>query len=236
MNSLRILAFSSSRAGGGAYLESAAPVIRQFLGTAPLQIAFIPFAAIDDYAGYGNRVAKALAGMPHQLHVAYPHNAAALVQQCDVVMIGGGNTFKLLHDLYRYELVEPIISKVRNGAPYISWSAGSNLTGLSIRTTNDMPIVQPPSFAAFQFFPFQINPHYYNELRPDFHGETRDQRLEEFVKVAPGIPVVCLPEGTWLQAASGSCIFEGSQPGVIMVNENDSIIRKILNPGEVLIT
>ncbi len=235
MSLLRILAFSSSRVGGGTYLETAALVIRQFLGDIPLQIAFIPFAAVDDYAGYGNRVAEGLAGMPHQLHVAYPHNAAGLIQQCDVVMMGGGNTFKLLHDLYRYELVEPIIAKVQTGTPYISWSAGTNLTGLSIRTTNDMPILQPQSFTAFGFFPFQINPHYYNEVRPDFHGETRDQRLEEFVKVAPEIPVVCLPEGTWLQAEGGNCIFEGRQPGMIMIGENGNVIRRVLNQGKVFL-
>lgn len=235
MNLLRILAFSSSRAGGGTYLETAAPVIRQFLGDAPLQIAFIPFAAVDDYAGYGKRVMEGLAGMPHQLQVAYPNNAAALIEQCNVVMIGGGNTFKLLHDLYHYELVKIIITKVQNGAPYISWSAGTNLTGLSIRTTNDMPILQPQSFTAFQFFPFQINPHYYNEVREDFHGETRDQRLEEFVKVNPDIPVVCLPEGTWLQAEEGNCIFEGRQQGIIMSSENGTIVRNVLNRGQVSI-
>lgn len=234
MSLIRILAFSSSRVGDGSYLETAAPVIRHFLGITPLQIAFIPFAAVDDYAGYGKRVTEGLAGMPHQLHIAYPHHAAALIEQCDVVMIGGGNTFKLLHDLYKYNLVELIKTKVHGGMPYISWSAGTNLTGLSICTTNDMPILQPQSFTAFGFFPFQINPHYYNEVKNDFHGETRDQRLEEFVKVNPGIPVVCLPEGTWLQAESGSCLFKGGQPGMMMISENDSVVRNILNRGQVL--
>lgn len=235
MNSFRILAFSSSRAGGGAYLEMAAPVIRAFLGTTPLQIAFIPFAAVDDYAGYGKTVVEGLglAGMAHQLHVAYPHNAAALIEQCDVVLVGGGNTFKLLHDLYHHDLVESIKAKVQKGTPYISWSAGTNLTGLSIRTTNDMPILQPQSFNAFGFFPFQINPHYFNEVRENFHGETRDQRLDEFVKVNSGIPVVCLPEGTWLQAEGGSCHFEGGQPGMIMKSENGNVTRNVLYRGRV---
>jgi dipeptidase E len=231
--SFRILAFSSSRAGGGKYLGTVAPVTQQFLGSARLQIAFIPFASVGDYDDYGKSVAEGLANMPHQLHVAYPQHAAALIEQCDVVMIGGGNTFKLLHDLYEYNLVELIKTKVQAGIPYIGWSAGSNLTGLSIRTTNDMPILQPPSFTAFGFFPFQINPHYHNEVRTDFHGETRDQRLAEFVMVNPSIPVVCLPEGTWLQAESGKCNFNGNQPGVIMTNENGKVVRAILNSGEV---
>ena len=234
MNPVRILAFSSSRVGGGAYLENVTPVIQQFLGEAPLQIAFIPFAAIDNYDGYGKSVEEALAGMPYQLQVAHPHNATAVIDTCDVVMIGGGNTFKLLHDLYHYHLIEPIRHKVQQGMPYIGWSAGSNLTGLSIRTTNDMPILQPQRFDAFRFFPFQINPHYYNEIRPDFHGETRDQRLEEFVKLNPGIPVVCLPEGTWLQAEGNDCTFDGKQTGMIMTNENGQLIRKVLNQGKVI--
>lgn len=231
-SSIRILAFSSSRVGGGAYLEKAAPVIRQFLGDASLQIAFIPFASVDEYAAYGKKVEEGLAGLPYHLQVVEPHNATALVEQCDVVMIGGGNTFKLLHDLYENGLVKLIREKVQNGTPYIGWSAGSNLTGLSIRTTNDMPIVQPQSFEAFGFFPFQINPHYFNETRADFHGETRDQRLEEFTKMNPAVPVVCLPEGTWLMADKGECLYEGGQPGVMMMNKEGQLIKKPLLPGE----
>lgn len=231
MNHFRILAFSSSRAGGGAYLEKAAPVIKDFLGTTSLQIAFIPFAAIDDYDGYGQKVAEGLGSLPHILHIVHPENAVSLVENCDVIMVGGGNTFKLLHDLYAYNLVELIKTKVQNGTPYIGWSAGSNLAGLSIRTTNDMPVIEPKSFAAFSFFPFQINPHYYNEVRENFHGETRDQRLEEFVKLNHNIPVVCLPEGTYLKVDSGECTFEGEQTGVIMQYENGSLIKRELLPG-----
>lgn len=233
-SSLRILAFSSSRVGGGGYLQAAAPVIRQFLGDAPLHIAFVPFASVDDYADYGKKVAEGLAGLPYQLQMVHPHNATALIEQCDVVMIGGGNTFKLLHDLYENNLVELVKEKVQNGMPYIGWSAGSNLTGLSIRTTNDMPIIQPQSFEAFSFFPFQINPHYFNETSTDFHGETRDQRLEEFTKINPDVSIVCLPEGTWLRAEKGECKYEGKLPGVVMVNKDNNIEKRPLQPGEIL--
>jgi dipeptidase E len=233
MNPLfRVLAFSSSRAGGGAYLQNAAPAIRQLLGDAPLQIAFIPFAAIDDYEGYGRRVEEGLGAMPHTLHVAHPRNVVSLVENCDAVMIGGGNTFKLLHHLYEYKLLERIKTKVQGGTPYIGWSAGSNLTGPTIRTTNDMPILQPPSFDAFHFFPFQINPHYYIEVRENFHGETRDQRLEEFVRINRDTPVVCLPEGTWLQAEDGECRYQGELPGVIIAFENGHVTKRSLLPGE----
>jgi dipeptidase E len=129
-------------------------------------------------------------------------------------------------------LVELIKEKVQSGTPYIGWSAGSNLTGLSIRTTNDMPIVQLQSFEAFGFLPFQINPHYFNETRAGFHGETRDQRLEEFTKINPGISIVCLPEGTWLWAENGECKYEGGQPGIVMVNQNGQLVKKPLLPDE----
>jgi dipeptidase E len=231
MNSLRILAFSSSRSGGGAYLEKVAPVIKDFLGTLPLQIAFIPFAAITDYDGYGTKVVEGLGDVPYTLHVIHPENATSLVESCDVIMVGGGNTFKLLHNLYEYNLVELIQSKVKAGTPYIGWSAGSNLTGLSIRTTNDMPIIEPKSFTAFRFLPFQINPHYFNEVKENFHGETRDMRLEEFIQLNPNIPVVCLPEGTWLKMDKGELMYEGPQTGVILRHTNGQTTRQILEQG-----
>lgn len=182
----KILAFSSSRVGGGAYLEVAVPVLQKFLGKKPLTIAFIPFASVDGYDEYAAKVKEGLPALPHTIALIDESNAKEVIADCDAVMIGGGNTFKLLHDLYRLDLMETIRQKVQSGTPYISWSAGSNLMGPTICTTNDMPIVQPKSFAAFGFFPFQLNPHYHNIVQEGFHGETRDQRLEEFLKMNPG--------------------------------------------------
>ncbi|HUC82503.1 MAG TPA: dipeptidase PepE, partial [Flavisolibacter sp.] len=139
-------------------------------------------------------------------------------------------------DLYKAGVVELIKQKVQSGTPYIGWSAGSNLTGPTICTTNDMPIVQPESFASFGFFPFQLNPHYHNIVMEGFHGETRDQRLEEFLKLNGEKQVVCLPEGTALQAKDGVTTFLGEAAGVLMYNENGRMEKKEIVPGTSLET
>lgn len=230
----KILAFSSSRVGDGAYLANALPVINQFLGEKPLRIAFVPFASVDGYSAYVTKVRKGLAALPHTLELADEAAAKERIDDCDVVMVGGGNTFKLLHDLYALNLVEAIEQKVQNGTPYIGWSAGSNLAGPTICTTNDMPIVQPQSFAAFGFFPFQINPHYHNFVQEGFHGETRDQRLEEYLKMNSGKKIMALPEGTYLLLQKNQLLFDGSAQAVLMTREDGQTIHQIIHPQTVV--
>lgn len=234
MKGIRILAFSSSRVGGGAYLETAAPVMKEFLGTTSSTIAFIPFASVDNHEAYANNVREGLPALVHNIKLVTPGNAKTTIEQCDAVMVGGGNTFKLLHDLYAYDLVEIIRAKVQSGTPYIGWSAGSNLCGPTLCTTNDMPIVQPKSFEAFGFFPFQINPHYYNLVTKGFHGETRDQRLEEFLKLNEGTSIVCLPEGTWLRLQNNELLFDGAAQGTVMTREEGQTIHRLVHPGTIM--
>lgn len=212
---MRVLALSSSKAGNSEYLAPALPMIRDFLGPSSLKIAFIPFAGMTPgYTEYHSKVREALEHLNHEIFLVEHRGGKKIIGTADAVMVGGGNTFKLLHDLYETGLLSLIEKKVRKGMPYVGWSAGSNVCGPGIYTTNDMPIIEPKSFKSFEFFPFQLNPHYLNETVDGFHGETRDQRLEEFVRLNPGVPVVGIPEGTALIADGGNIIFRGAKAGI----------------------
>jgi dipeptidase E len=229
---MNILALSSSRVGNGGYLENAVPHIRKFLGKNQGTVAFIPFAAVNkDYENYGNRLREALSALKVQIKLVTGNNAASLLKEADCIFVGGGNTFKLLHDIYEFNLLDIIRNRVEEGCSYIGWSAGSNIVGRTIGTTNDMPIIQPESFSALNFLPFQINPHYLNQTSEGFHGETRDQRLEEYVLLNPGVPVVALPEGTALHLQEKKLLFIGETDGVIFQSKRGMVERKLLQPG-----
>lgn len=223
MSSNKILAISSSRVGNSGYLETVVPQIESFLGSKPTKIAFLPFASAEyNYEDYGLRIKKAFNNLPYSIETVLPENAKDLISKSNVLMTGGGNTFKLLHDIYQFDIFETIRKKVNSGTPYVGWSAGANITGLTIGTTNDMPIIQPQSFNALGFFPFQINPHYVNQKKKGFNGETRDERLKEFMIVNPGISVVCLPEGAAIQLSKNHLKFLGNEPGILFHQKDNS--------------
>jgi len=144
-------------------------------------------------------------------------DAVAAVGDAEAIAVGGGNTFHLLSQLYETGLLEAIRARALEGTPYMGWSAGSNVACRSIRTTNDMPIVEPPSFTALDLVPFQINPHYTEAQLPNHGGETRADRIGEFVEANPGVHVVGLPEGCILHLEDGELQLIGERPAKVFL-------------------
>ncbi len=208
-----LLLLSNSTSPGRPYLAHARDWIAEVVGDAR-RVAFVPYAAVTfDSDAYVERVRVALDGLG--LEVVGVHasaDPADVVAGADAVFVGGGNTFHLLREVYRHGLIDAIRRRVGEGAPYVGWSAGSNLAGPTVRTTNDMPIVEPPSLDALGLVPVQINPHYTDAHPAGHQGETRAQRLAEFVAANPGRPVVGLPEGTAIRIADGRATLLGDGP------------------------
>ncbi|HEV3468259.1 MAG TPA: dipeptidase PepE [Pyrinomonadaceae bacterium] len=188
--------------------------VRDFLGAGARRVLFVPFAAVDKtYDGYEAKVRAALSPMGYEVESVHrAGDPRAAVARADAFAVGGGNTFHLLREMYEAGVVEAIRGRAERGAPYVGWSAGSNVACPTIRTTNDMPIVEPPTFGALGLVPFQINPHYTSERLPGHHGETRDERLKEFVTANPGVHVVGLREGTMLRVEGASVRLVGRRP------------------------
>lgn len=221
----RILLISNSTLYGSGYLDHAETEIRSFLGNVK-SVLFVPFA-LHDRDGYTASAQKRFEKMGYELSSV--HNAGdpkQAVNDTDAVFIGGGNTFRLLKALYDFELLDPIRERVAAGMPYIGSSAGSNVAGPTIKTTNDMPIVEPPSFNALGLVSFQINPHYLDPDPNSKHmGETREERLLQFLE-ENDTPVAGLREGAMLRIENGETILRGSSGA--------RIFRKGSDPVEVL--
>jgi len=205
-----LLLLSNSTSDDG-YLVHATGAIAE-LADGRTEALFVPYAGVTrDWDGYTAQVREAFA--PLGIAVRGLHDEAdtlAAVNAATLIVVGGGNTFRLLQVLRQQGLLAPMAARVRGGAArYIGWSAGSNLATPSIRTTNDMPVVDPGGLDALGLVPFQLNPHYYNLVVPGFRGETRDQRLAEFTALAPETPVLGLPEGNWLRVSGGRQALHG---------------------------
>lgn len=211
-----LLLLSSSRENASGYLEHALTMIKDHLGDIT-QLLFVPYAGVSiNYDQYTEMVQTALAPLGIKVTGIHTHeNAKQAINNADAVAIGGGNTFHLLHQLYENDLIETIHDKVSQGMPYIGWSAGSNVAGLSIRTTNDMPIIEPKSFNALSLVDFQINPHYTGYNPPGHNGETREQRLAEFMVLNPDMPIVAIVEGTALKRNGDTLSLIGPSQGYL---------------------
>jgi len=225
MNDKRLLLISNSTLHGSGYLDHAESEIRSFLGDAK-RVLFVPYALFDRDK-YATNARQRFQKMGYELtSVHTAENPVTAVNETDAVFIGGGNTFRLLNALYEFDLIEAIRKRVSNGMPYIGSSAGSNVAAPTIKTTNDMPIVQPPTFNALGLVSFQINPHYLDPDPNSKHmGETREERIVQFLEESD-TPVVGLREGAMLRVENGETILLGSTGA--------RIFRKGMQPSEIL--
>ena len=207
---MKLLLISSSLVHGYGYLDHAEQELTRLLADVKT-VAFVPFAQ-HDHEGYTGSVRERMRAMGFDVTQVHDRDDVA---RAEAMFIGGGNTFRLLHQLYERDLLDVIRTRVRSGMPYAGSSAGTNVATPSIRTTNDMPIVYPPSFDALGLVPFQINSHY---LDPDpnstHHGETREQRIREFHE-ENNTPVVGLREGSMLDVRDDVVTLVGSKPARI---------------------
>ena len=221
---MNILMLSSSQYIDTGYLTHAQSMIDEHLHGVT-ELLFIPYAGVtvswDDY------LIKVQSALPNLTIKSIHHydDPITAVRQAQAVAVGGGNTFNLLHMLYENNLIEVIKERVNGGMPYIGWSAGSNICGNSIRTTNDMPIVQPESFDALQLVPFQLNPHYSDYQPPGFNGETRAERLAEFLVLNPTIPVVGIREGSALKYQGKKLSVIGHTDGVLFTSDKTEALK-----------
>ena len=207
-SSSRILLISNSTVHGRGYLDHVEDEIKAFLGPAET-VLFFPFALFDrdDYAAKAKARFAAMGYLLESAHTA--GNPQKAIDRADAIFIGGGNTFRLLKALQDLELLEPIRRKVKSGAPYIGSSAGSNVAGPTIKTTKDMPIVQPRSFDSLGLIPFQISPHYLDPDPNSTHmGETQEERILQFLEENE-TPVVGIREGAWLFIENGAVTLRG---------------------------
>jgi dipeptidase E len=197
---MRLLLISNSTNPGEPYLDYPKNNIRDFLGSKSVKALFIPYAAVTfSYDTYEEKVNERFREIGHEI-VSIHHfpDPVTAVLSASAIVVGGGNTWKLLKTVREKNLITAIKEKVISGTPFIGWSAGSNMACPTIRTTNDMAIVEPGCFDAFNLIPFQINPHYLDSNPSGHAGETREQRIEEFIEENPGIVVAGLREGTML--------------------------------------
>lgn len=197
---MKLLLISNSTNPGEPYLDYPKYQIRDFLGKSPVKALFLPWAAVTfSFDEYEARVSERFREIGHDVESVHRfRDPVAAVEKAPAIVVGGGNTWQLLKMIQDNNLIEAVRKKVLSGTPYIGWSAGSNVACPTLRTTNDMPVVEPHSFESFNLIPFQINPHYLDANPAGHAGETREQRITEFIEINPGIHVIGLRESTML--------------------------------------
>ncbi len=222
---MKLLLISNSTNAGESYLQHCIGNISDFLGEKKKSV-FIPFAAVTfSFEEYEKKVAEKFAEIGQEIVSVHRfEDYKQAIENAEAIVVGGGNTWALLKRMQENGLLEVIRRKVVDeGVPYIGWSAGSNVACPTIKTTNDMPIIEPNDFNALNFVNFQINPHYL-DANPEGHaGETREQRIEEFIEMNKDVFVVGLREGTMLRIEDDSIKLIGKRNARIFKFGNDPV-------------
>ena len=231
---MHLLLLSSSRTPGTPFLDHARDFLRGFLAGNARRVLFIPYATVSlSHEQMTARVAEVFASLGCEcIGIHTEPDPVKAVESAEAVVVSGGNTFRLLQLLQQQRLLAPLRALARAGKPYVGWSAGSNVACPSIRTTNDMPIAWPADPEALGLVPFQINPHYTDAVPAGHQGETRDERLTEFMKLNPAMPVVGLREGSALRLSGGQLELLGGLPARLF---HGGVMRD-LAPGESLLS
>lgn len=202
---------STSTLHGGDYLDYLLPTLEQHFVNCET-IIFIPYARPGgiSHDEYTEKVRSAFSKLGKKIVGLHTfENPVKAIQSAQGIFTGGGNTFLLITQLYQNNVMEVLSKVIENGIPYLGCSAGSNITGISMQTTNDMPIIYPPSFKTLGAIPFNLNPHYLDaDLQSKHMGETRETRIKEF-HAFNSTPVLGLREGSWLDVKGSSIILRG---------------------------
>ena len=227
---VKLLLISNSTNAGEAYLEHPKEEIKRFLGGVK-KVLFLPWAAVTySYDEYERKVQERFSEFGIEVDsVHHYRNVKAAVQEAQAIVVGGGNTFKLLKTIQQHDIIETVRSKVLSGTPYVGWSAGANVACPTICTTNDMPITEPDNFNAFSLVRFQINPHYLDAHPTGHAGETREQRIMEFIEMDPYTYAVGLREGSMLLLENVTITLKGPKPARIF---KKGMAPKEYNPGD----
>jgi dipeptidase E len=207
-----ILLASTSTVYGSGFLDYLLPELEHHFKYCKT-LLFIPYARSGGitHEEYTTKVALAFAKINIAVKGIHEfENPAEAVQNAEAIFTGGGNTFVLVSQLYKNQVMDVLAEKLKSGTPYLGTSAGSNIAGLTIQTTNDMPIVYPPSFQTLGMIPFNLNPHYIDNDKPSNHmGESREDRIKEF-HTFNSIPVLGLREGSWLEIKGETITLKGN--------------------------